>query len=183
MDAADRVISYLYGTRTLAIEYSPDGVSSEFSSDAAFADNVDRKSSEGYLFKLFGGAVDWRAAKQKTVTTSTTEAELLALSNAARETLWWTRFVRKFIRKVSYDYLQRSSLEERREKGFLGDIMGYLYPFSLGDPLISHLEISGHSFILFPSGSSISFLLFRIFHHCQGTSFSSLTVNYAWRSL
>jgi hypothetical protein len=63
--------------------------------------------------------------------------------------------VRKFIRKIPYDYIQRSSLEERREKGFLWDIMGYLYPFSLGDPPISHLEISGHSFILFPSGSSI----------------------------
>src|SRR4029077_10178253 len=71
------------------------------------------------------------------------------------------RSVRKFIRKVSYDYLQRSSLEERREKGFLGDIVVYLYPFSLGDPLISHLEISGYSFISWvfyiPSGSSISY--------------------------
>jgi hypothetical protein len=75
MDAADRVISYLYGTRTLAIEYSPDGANCEFSSDAAFADTEDRKSSEGYLFKMFGGAVDWRASKQKTVTTSTTEAD------------------------------------------------------------------------------------------------------------
>ena len=34
---------------------------------------------------LFGGAIDWRASKQKTVTTSSTEAELLALSNAASE--------------------------------------------------------------------------------------------------
>lgn len=95
MDAADRVIGYLYGTRSLAIEYSPDGDNCEFSSDAAFADTEDRKSSEGYLFKLFGGAVDWRATKQKTVTTSTTEAELLAISNAARETFWWTRFFRE----------------------------------------------------------------------------------------
>jgi hypothetical protein len=38
--------------------------------------------------------VDWRATKQRTVTTSTTEAELLAISNAARETFWWTRFFR-----------------------------------------------------------------------------------------
>jgi hypothetical protein len=30
-------------------------------SDAAFADNQDRKSSEGYLFTLFGGPVDWKA--------------------------------------------------------------------------------------------------------------------------
>lgn len=29
---------------------------------------------------------------QKTVTISSTEAELLALSTAAKETIWWTRF-------------------------------------------------------------------------------------------
>jgi hypothetical protein len=72
IDAADPVVSYLYGTQSLAIEYSPDGDNCEFSSDAAFADTEDRKSSERYLFKLFGGAVDWRVTKQKSVTTSTT---------------------------------------------------------------------------------------------------------------
>jgi hypothetical protein len=61
-------------------------------SDAAYADNPDRKSSEGYIFSLFGGPIDWKAGKQKTVTTSTTEAELLALSRAAKEIRWWNRF-------------------------------------------------------------------------------------------
>jgi hypothetical protein len=56
------------------------------SSDAAFADDkLTRRSSDGYLFQLFGGAIDWRAAKQKTVTTSSTEAELLALLRTAKE--------------------------------------------------------------------------------------------------
>jgi hypothetical protein len=41
---------------------------------------------------MFGGIVDWKASKQKTVTTSTTEAELLSLSNGAREVYWWMRF-------------------------------------------------------------------------------------------
>ena len=31
--------------------------------------------------KMFGGIVDWKDCKEKTVTTSTTEAELLSLSN------------------------------------------------------------------------------------------------------
>ena len=53
-------------------------------SDASFADNtVDRKSSQAYAMQLFGGLIGWRANKQETVTTSTTEAELLALSQAA----------------------------------------------------------------------------------------------------
>ena len=52
----------------------------EYYSDAAFADNADRRSSDGFLFMLFSGPIDWKASKQLTVTTSSTEAELLALS-------------------------------------------------------------------------------------------------------
>jgi hypothetical protein len=36
--------------------------------------------------------IDWHSAKQKTVTTSSTEAELLALTYATKETIWWRRF-------------------------------------------------------------------------------------------
>jgi IS30 family transposase len=93
LDAADRAISYSYGTRYLAIEYSRQEEPEVFmcASDAAYGDNEDRKSTEGYLCKLFGGPIDWKASKQKTVTTSTTEAELLALSEAGKQTFWWKR--------------------------------------------------------------------------------------------
>ncbi|KAJ5642757.1 hypothetical protein N7490_006757 [Penicillium lividum] len=43
-----------------------------------------RTSSAGYIYQFFSGPVDWRATKQKTMTTSTTEAELLGLSDAGR---------------------------------------------------------------------------------------------------
>jgi len=93
--AADQVISFLYGTRTLAIEFSADSDEDVFTcaSDAAFVDDKTTiRSTEGYLFKLFGGAVDWHSTKQKAVTTSTTEAELHALTHAAKEAYWWKRF-------------------------------------------------------------------------------------------
>jgi hypothetical protein len=48
---------------------------------------------------LFGGAIDWRAAKQKTVTTLSTEAELLALLRTAKEAVWW----RRFFKAVQFD--------------------------------------------------------------------------------
>lgn len=96
MAAVDRVIQYLYFTRFLAIRYvlKQQDSTSIFTaaSDAAFADNPDRKSSEGFLFKLYGGPLDWTAKKQRTVSTSTTEAELLALSEAAKQLIWWKRF-------------------------------------------------------------------------------------------
>jgi hypothetical protein len=38
--------------------------------------------------KLFGGLIGWRANKQNTVITSTIEAELLALAQAAKESMY-----------------------------------------------------------------------------------------------
>jgi hypothetical protein len=99
--AAARVIQYLYGTRCKAICYGGDmegrgesngARSFVCASDASFADNsVDRKSSQGYVMTLFGGPIAWRANKQDTVTTSSTEAELLALSQTAKEAIFISR--------------------------------------------------------------------------------------------
>ncbi|KAJ5666536.1 uncharacterized protein N7477_008984 [Penicillium maclennaniae] len=96
MDAADKAIAYLYYTRYKAIEYSPvlDGPTFACASDASYADNIGRKSSEGYVAYLFNGPIDWIARKQKTVTTSTTEAELLAISSASKHVMWWKRLFR-----------------------------------------------------------------------------------------
>jgi hypothetical protein len=95
---ADQAITYLYGTKTLAIEYSGLVDNQQVfvcASDAAFADDLaTRRSTEGYLFKLFNGPIDWHSTRQKTVTTSSTEAELLSLTHAAKETIWWKRFFR-----------------------------------------------------------------------------------------
>lgn len=95
MDCADHVLKYLGSTKALAISYRGDHTDPEIflaSSDASFADNpLTRRSSQGYAFKLFSGMIDWKASKQKTVTTSSTEAELLAISEAGKELIWWMR--------------------------------------------------------------------------------------------
>jgi hypothetical protein len=94
--AVNQALAYLQKTKTLAIEYSAETNNQQVfvcASDAAFADDTaTRRSTEGYLFKLFGGAIDWHSTKQKTVTASSTEAELRALAHAAKETFWWKRF-------------------------------------------------------------------------------------------
>jgi hypothetical protein len=93
----NHLINYLKNTRNWAIEY--DGLNNESGweiySDASHADDRDdRKSSQGYVFKICGGPVSWKASKQASVTTSSTEAELLALSETARETLFLARILR-----------------------------------------------------------------------------------------
>ena len=91
--AADRVLLYLKGYRDYGLQF---GGGDDFvvASDASFADNsLDRKSSQAYAMMLFNGLVGWRANKQDTVTTSTTEAELLALSQAAKEGQYISRLL------------------------------------------------------------------------------------------
>jgi hypothetical protein len=75
-------------------------------SDAAFADDPERKSSQGYLFSLYGLPIDWKATVQRSVTKSTTEAELLALSLAGSELIWWKRL----FKKVNFDLGIRPTL-------------------------------------------------------------------------
>jgi hypothetical protein len=54
--------------------------------DISFTDNLrDRKSSQDYLITLFGGLITWKSGKQDTIITSSTEAELLALTAVAKE--------------------------------------------------------------------------------------------------
>jgi hypothetical protein len=92
-DAADRVLLYLESTKHLALCFK-DTEELVVASDASFADNtLDRKSSQAFAMQLFGGLIGWRANKQDTVTTSTTEAELLALAQAAKETLFVSRLL------------------------------------------------------------------------------------------
>jgi hypothetical protein len=59
-DAIDRVIVHLLQSRFLAIQYGGTDFAHavEIASDASFADNVDRKSSQGFLYKLYGGPID-----------------------------------------------------------------------------------------------------------------------------
>lgn len=90
-------MAYLAGTKELCIYFK--GYSEDpmrvliVSSDASYAlDIPTRKSHYGSLFLLFNGPVDWKALKQPIVTTSSTEVELLSLSETAKQAYWWERF-------------------------------------------------------------------------------------------
>jgi hypothetical protein len=95
--AVDWTIRYLFGTRFLAIQYDSEHreVQLQVASDASFADDEEtRRSSQGYTISLFGGLIVWRAARQTTVTTSSTEAELLAVGLTAKELMALQRLFR-----------------------------------------------------------------------------------------
>jgi hypothetical protein len=62
-------------------------------SDSVFIDDYHtRYSLYGYCFKLFRGVIDFKVIKGKTVTLSSTEAKLLALTITTKEYIRWLRF-------------------------------------------------------------------------------------------
>ncbi|THH09796.1 hypothetical protein EW145_g1755 [Phellinidium pouzarii] len=57
-------------------------------SDADGMSMEGRHTISGYVFKLFGSAIFWSSKEQTLVVLSTTEAEYVALTHAAREAIW-----------------------------------------------------------------------------------------------
>jgi hypothetical protein len=95
--AAKQILCYLKGTKNLGITYKanvPRDDEQHFVgySDASFANNDDKTSVSGYVFLSSGGAITWGSKKQNTVSLSTTEAEYICLSDAAREATWLQNF-------------------------------------------------------------------------------------------
>ncbi|KAK9693285.1 hypothetical protein QE152_g34302 [Popillia japonica] len=57
--------------------------------DADWAnDELQRKSTSGYVFKLFESTISWCSRKQSVTAMSSTEAEYVALSETSREGIW-----------------------------------------------------------------------------------------------
>ena len=57
--------------------------------DSEYAGDIStRKSTGGYIFMIAGAPISWASRRQQIVTLSSTEAEYVALTEAAQEALW-----------------------------------------------------------------------------------------------
>jgi len=63
-------------------------------SDSSLADQTDdRHSTSGYVYMLMNGAISWSSCKQRTAAQNTTEAEYMAMTNAANRAAWYWSFL------------------------------------------------------------------------------------------
>jgi hypothetical protein len=99
--AVQQVLCYLQKTANIGITYSSQenpavidvtnrlistGITGFTDSDWA-GDKDTCKSTSGYVFLLYSSTVSWKSTKQNVVAISSTEAEYIACSDAAKEAL------------------------------------------------------------------------------------------------
>ncbi|GAA5972159.1 hypothetical protein JCM3765_007763, partial [Sporobolomyces pararoseus] len=108
--ALTHLCRYLNGTRNLGLRYLTPSV--PFSADLLTgwsdadhgADKDSRRSVSGYVFGIGEDstrttAISWMSKRQKSVAISSTEAEYMALSEAAREAIW----LRQLLKELGYE--------------------------------------------------------------------------------
>ncbi|KAK3010466.1 hypothetical protein RJ639_013018 [Escallonia herrerae] len=89
-DAVKWIFRHLAGSTNFGIMFDHDGAKGEVSGfvDSDYAGDLDsRRSTTGYIFTFYGGPICWKSVLQSTTTLSTTEAEYMALTEAAKEAL------------------------------------------------------------------------------------------------
>jgi len=92
---AKHLLRYLSGTKEYALQYTA-GATPEIQifSDADWAGDVDdRRSYSGMVVTVGQNIIHWKSTKQKSVTTSTMEAEYAALATCAKEATWMETFI------------------------------------------------------------------------------------------
>jgi hypothetical protein len=89
-----RVFRYLHGTASYVLCYErrlglDKVVDIHGFVDADWAGDLDRRrSTNGYVFNLFGGEISWMRKRQAIVELSTTEAEYMVAAHASKDEIW-----------------------------------------------------------------------------------------------
>ena len=88
--AVKRIFRYLKGTQHYGLLYKKGNSDNCLGfSDADWGGDLDDwKSTSGYVFQIGETAISWRSKKQTCMALSTAEAEYVALSSTAQESLW-----------------------------------------------------------------------------------------------
>jgi hypothetical protein len=89
--AAKHLLRYIRGTSDLCLTFDATAGKRALLgwADADWGGCLDtRRSTTGYVFSTYGGVVSWKGRRQPTVALSTTQAELLASTEAGKEAIW-----------------------------------------------------------------------------------------------
>ena len=89
----DHLLRYINGTKSLPLIFCPKDLEIVCYADASYSVHDDAKSRTGFVITLGGSTVLAKSEKQKIVSKSSTEAELIALNSSTDATLQQRRFM------------------------------------------------------------------------------------------
>jgi hypothetical protein len=92
-EAVKRIFRYLKGSMEWWLTFGRSRMDLTGFMDADGSMAEDRHAISGYAFLIHGGAVSWSAKRQEIVALSTTEAEYVAITHAAKEAIWLRSFI------------------------------------------------------------------------------------------
>jgi hypothetical protein len=109
-----RIFRYLRSTSNYGLRYTSGPAKLKVFSDADFAgDKVTTHSTMGVIAIFADGTVSWTSQLQKTTAHLTTEVELIAASEGAKELVWLKRFLSEllpdFVRETPVLYIDNAS--------------------------------------------------------------------------
>ena len=104
MDAVLQEFRYLAGTPQRGLLFRKDGDSTlrGFVDSDWGGDTDTGKSTTGWVFTLAGSPISWASQRQKTVSSSSTEAEYIAASDACKEAIWLKGFHNEIAPRMNY---------------------------------------------------------------------------------
>lgn len=101
-----RIMRYSKGSINLKLTYERNeykNILSGFIDSDWGGNEIDRRSTTGYIFKLFDNcSICWNTKRQASVAASSTEAEYMALFEAVREALW----LKSLMTSIKFDNIQ-----------------------------------------------------------------------------
>jgi transposase InsO family protein len=96
VQSVKRILRYLKGTINVGIRFKPStSYRLEGYADADYVNNLtDARSTSGFVF-ISNGPLSWKSRRQHLTALSTTEAELIALSEAVKEASWLSSLLKE----------------------------------------------------------------------------------------
>ncbi|UYV74543.1 hypothetical protein LAZ67_12000081 [Cordylochernes scorpioides] len=88
MNGLKKILRYLKGTMNYELIYSRGDLSIVTYTDASWERTADTRSYTGFVIEMGNNLLNWKSNKQRSVTLSTAESELEALSEGIKELIW-----------------------------------------------------------------------------------------------
>ena len=103
LTAAKHVLRYIKGTIHYGLTFSAKGRQGLTAyADSAYANSARSRSTTGYAFFLNGTPISWSSKKQSITAQSSTEAEYVAVSEAAKQAIWIRHFLYAIGKGMTY---------------------------------------------------------------------------------